>query len=81
MKYRYGKSLLTHGQLEHIARRVAGKNWEERLAIMTRFPAEEMIERECLKCGKTFLAHGKFERVCGNCKTGEDWREAELSLL
>jgi hypothetical protein len=81
MKYRYGKSLLTVGQLEHIAKRTAGKNWEERLAIMTRFPAEEIIERECLKCGKKFEAHGKFERVCQRCKGSEEWIDAELSIL
>lgn len=81
LKYRYGKSLLTYGQLKQIAKRHAGKNWQERLNIMTRFPAFEMITRSCLKCDENFDAHGKLERICPKCKTGDEWRDAELSLL
>ena len=31
-------------------------------------PKVERIYRECLKCGKSFLAEGKENRICISCK-------------
>ena len=29
----------------------------------------EIVERECLRCGKTFDAEGRFNRICPKCTT------------
>lgn len=76
-KYRYGKGVFTFKQIEFLVKRKYGKDWQEKLDIMTRFPVEDIIVRNCLKCGKTFEARGKFQRVCGRCKNSDEWAWGE----
>jgi hypothetical protein len=38
----------------------------------------ERIKRTCLNCDKTFLAKGRFHRICGSCRRvnrgiDQDW--------
>jgi hypothetical protein len=82
-RYKYKDRLFTYKQLEAIAKQHHNKKgrWKENLALMTKFPAEESIERSCLKCDRKFTARTKYERICERCKGSEEWIDAELTLL
>ena len=36
--------------------------------------AQDSHRRSCLSCGNGFDADGKFNRICGTCKTGVAWQ-------
>lgn len=67
--------------MEFLIKRKYGKDWREKLDVMTRFPVGDIISRECLKCNKTFEAKGKFERICGRCKGSEEWKDNEHTIF
>jgi hypothetical protein len=35
---------------------------------VTETPKPKRIKRTCLNCGKTFLAKGRFNRICRSCR-------------
>lgn len=34
---------------------------------------KDQIERKCLTCGKSFIADGKFNRICPTCTLTNAW--------
>lgn len=43
----------------------------------------ENIKRECLKCSSSFVADGRFTRICGQCKQTSIWQTSnnDFSLV
>lgn len=43
----------------------------------------EHIERKCLKCSSSFVADGRFTRICGQCKQTSIWQTSnnDFSLV
>jgi len=41
---------------------------ESLAAVPRKIELEKPMDRECLRCGRDFVAIGKFNRICGRCK-------------
>ena len=48
-------------------RRKRARDYQARMYRDPGIKKEELIERNCLKCGRKFTARGRFNRICPGC--------------
>lgn len=80
-RYKYNDKYFTQAQLVPILKKRYGKNWQDKMDLITKYEAQNTFTRECLRCSKGFETTSRFIRLCPMCHNSEDFKDAELSIL